>query len=110
MFRGEKGDMFADYGSYKLYPESQFKDFQPPPKSIPDSIGHHREWLKACRDGSATTCNFDYAGALSEAVLLGNVAYRTGKTIEWDPRTLTAKNCSEAAAYIRREYRPGWGI
>lgn len=110
MFRGDKGDMFADYGGFKLYPESQFKDFQPPPKSIPDSIGHHREWLKACRDGSATTCNFDYSGALSEAVLLGNVAYRTGKTIEWDPKTLTAKDCPEAAGYIRREYRPGWGI
>lgn len=110
MFIGDKGQMFADYGSYKLFPEKDFKDFQAPPKSIPDSIGHHAEWLKACRDGSSTTCNFDYSGALSEAVLLGNVAYRTGKTIEWDAKTLSAKNCPEAAGYLRREYRSGWTL
>ena len=108
MFIGDKGQMFADYGGYRLLPEDQFKNFQPPPKSIVDSIGHHAEWLKACRDGSPTTCNFDYSGALTESVLLGNVAYRTGKKIEWDAKTLTATNCPEAARLVRRDYRPGW--
>ncbi len=109
-FIGEKGSMFADYGSYKLFPEDRFKDFAPPPKTIPDSIGHYAEWIKGCRDGSPTTCNFDYSGALTESVLLGTVAYRVGKKIEWDPVALKVTNSPEAAALIRREYRKGWEL
>ncbi|MEQ8785278.1 MAG: Gfo/Idh/MocA family oxidoreductase [Pirellulaceae bacterium] len=108
MFVGEKGQMFANYGSYKLYPESEFKDFEPPKPTIPNSIGHHAEWIKACKEGGATTCNFDYSGALTEAVLLGNVAYRTGEKLEWDAENLKATNCPAADQYLRREYRPGW--
>ena len=57
-------------------------------------------------DGS----NFDYAGWLTEANHLGNVAYRAGKRLEWDPAGLRAKNCPEADAYLRREYRRGWKL
>ncbi len=110
MFIGDKGQMFADYGSYRLYPEEQFKGFAPPPQTIPNSIGHHAEWLKACRDGSPTTCNFDYSGALTEAVLLGNVAYRTGTKLQWDAENLKAINCPEADQFIRRDYRDGWTL
>jgi predicted dehydrogenase len=109
-FIGEKGSMYCDYGSYKLFPEEKFKGFAPPPKSIPDSIGHHAEWIQACKTGSPTTCNFDYSGALTESVLLGTVAYRVGKKITWDPTTLTVTNGPEAAAMIRREYRKGWEL
>lgn len=110
MFVGEKGEMFADYGSYKLYPEKDFAGFKPPEPTIPRSIGHWREWLEACKKGTPTTCNFDYAGALTETVLLGIVAYRTGKTIEWDSAKLEAKNCSEAAKILKPDFRPGWGL
>jgi hypothetical protein len=102
--------MAADYGSYKLYPESEFADFKPPAPTIANSIGHHKEWVEACKTGAATTCNFDYSGALTEAVLLGNVAYRTGKKIEWDATKLKATNCPDADQYIRREYRKGWAV
>ena len=54
--------------------------------------------------------NFDYAGRLTEFVLLGNVALRVGKKIEWDAKKLRAKNCPEADQYIRREYRKGWEL
>ena len=108
MFIGDKGHMFADYGKYKLYPEEQFAGFQPPPQTIPKSIGHHAEWIQACKDGSPTTCNFNYSGALTEAVLLGNVAFRVGKKLEWDAATLKATNAPEADQYLKREYRPGW--
>ena len=108
LFVGENGMMAADYGSYKLYPETEFTGYQPPPRTIPESIGHHREWVVACKTGTPTTCNFDYVGALSEAVLLGNVAFRAGKKLEWDPSKLQAVNCPEAACYLRREYRAGW--
>lgn len=110
MFVGEKGQMFADYGGYKLYPEDQFKDFKAPPQTIPPSIGHWKEWIKACKDGSPTLCNFDYAAALTEAVLLGNLAYRTGKKLQWDAQAMKATNCPEADKYIRRQYREGWTL
>ncbi|MGB7345275.1 MAG: Gfo/Idh/MocA family oxidoreductase [Pirellulaceae bacterium] len=110
MFVGSKGNMFANYGSYRLFPRDKFSDFEPPAESIPNSIGHHAEWIKACKDGSPTTCNFDYSGALSETVLLGNVAYRVGKKIQWDAKSLTATNCPEADQYINKEYRAGWEV
>ena len=94
-----------------LFPdESDFADFKPPARTIPNSIGHHKEWVKACKTGSPTTCNFDYSGALTEAVLLGNVAYRTGKKLYWDPAKLVATNCPEADQLLRREYRKGWTL
>lgn len=110
MFVGKNGSMFADYSRYRLFPADKFADFKPPAPTIPDSIGHHAEWIKACKDGSPTTCNFDYSGALTETVLLGNVAYRTGKAIEWDAENLVAKNVPEAAKLITKEYRAGWEV
>jgi len=76
----------------------------------PNSPGHHQEWISACKTGSTTTCNFDYSGALTESVLLGNVAYRTGKQLQWDAEHLKAANCPEAEKLIRREYRKGWSL
>ena len=110
MFVGTEGQMFADYSRYRLYPQDKFKSFQPPKKSIPKSIGHHAEWIQACKKGTPTTCNFDYSGALTESVLLGNVSYRTGKALEWDAAALEAPNCAEAMQYIRKEYREGWEV
>ncbi|REJ92809.1 MAG: gfo/Idh/MocA family oxidoreductase [Planctomycetota bacterium] len=109
-FIGDEGTMFADYGSYKLFPEEKFADFKPPEPTIPDSIGHHNEWIQACKTGSPTTCNFDYSGALTESVLLGNVAYRIGKKVEWDAVNLTATNAPEAANIVRQFSRKGWEL
>ncbi len=108
LFVGQKGMLLADYGRRKLLPEAQFDGFQAPKPTIPDSIGHHREWIAACKTGSPTTCNFDYSGALAEAVVLGNVAYRCGKKLLWDAASLKATGCPEADPYIRPEYRQGW--
>ena len=54
--------------------------------------------------------NFDYAGPMTESVLLGNVAVRAGKKIEWDAKNLKVTNCPEAAPIIHREYRKGWEL
>lgn len=110
MFVGSGGSLFANYTSYRLFPTDKFADFQPPPQTIAESIGHHAEWIKACKDGSSTTCNFDYSGALTEAVLLGNVAYRTGARLQWDASNMKATNCPEADQYVRKEYRQGWEV
>ena len=110
MFVGSEGKMYANYGSYRLFPKEKFANFEPPAQTIPASIGHHAEWIKACKDGSPTTCNFDYSGALTEAVLLGNVAYRVGQKLDWDAKTLKATNCPEADKLISKVYRPGWEV
>jgi predicted dehydrogenase len=109
-FVGEAGQMFADYGSYRLYPQEKFRGYKPPQRTIPRSIGHHAEWIKACKEGTPTTCNFQYSGALTEAVLLGTVAYRSGKRLEWNHKQLTITNSPEAQRLIRREYRHGWTL
>ena len=69
LFVGEKGMLVADYGRKKLLPEETFRDFKAPDPSIPPSIGHHAEWIAACKDARPTTCNFDYSGALTESIL-----------------------------------------
>jgi predicted dehydrogenase len=111
LFVGEDGKMLlADYDKYRLYPEPDFKDYKKPEKSIPRSIGHHAEWIKACKDGSPTTCNFDYSGALAEAVLLGCVAHKAGKKIEWDAKAMKCTNAPDAQKFLTREYRKGWEL
>jgi predicted dehydrogenase len=74
-----------------------------------DAAQHH-EWLAACKGEGKALANFDYAGPMTEAVLLGNLALRAGQRIEWDAKKLRAKNAPEAAPYVRREYRKGWEI
>jgi len=109
LFEGSKGQLVADYGKYRVLPESFAKDFTAPPKSIPTSIGHHKEWTEAVKSGGSTTCNFAYSGLLAEAVLLGNVSYRCGKPITWNTAT-GAVNVKEAEQYLGRDYRTGWEL
>jgi predicted dehydrogenase len=110
LFIGDKGMVLANYDKHLLLPEDKFKDFRIPPHSIPSSLGHHEEWIEACKHGTPTTCNFEYSGALTEANHLGNVAYRTGKKIYWSPATLKAKGVAEADPIIHRKYRKGWSL
>jgi predicted dehydrogenase len=110
LFVGTKGMLLADYTKHRLLPESRFSGFKAPERSIPDSIGHYDEWIEACKTGSSTTCNFNYAGALTEAVLLGNVAYRAGHKIEWDATNLKVTNDPSAMNFVAREYRKGWTV
>ncbi len=110
LFVGTKGMLLSDYGKYVLLPEDKFAGFKPPDPFIPKSLGHHEEWIHACKTGAPTTCNFEYAGWLTEANHLGNVAYRVGKKLEWNPDKLEATNAPEATKYIKRKYRKSWKL
>jgi len=113
LFKGDKGWLLADYDLRILMPKQREGDMthyrSPKPEElIPPSLGHHKEWIVACKTGKPTTCNFDYSGALIENNMLALVAYRVGKKLEWDARNLKATNCPEADKYIRKTYRKGW--
>jgi predicted dehydrogenase len=110
LFEGTQGRLVADYGSRKFYFDDQRPDPAAPAQTIPASVGHHREWIEAIKTRGTTTCNFDYSGALAEAVLLGNVAYRTGKKLEWDEKEAKVTGVPEAAQFLQREYRRGWTL
>ena len=110
LFVGEKGLLLADYERHRLFPEEKFSGFEAPKPFIADTIGHHKEWVEACKKGGPTTCNFDYAGALTEAVLLGTVSYRSGSPLHWDAKALRAPNAPEAERFLRKEYRKPWAL
>jgi hypothetical protein len=101
--------LVADYERLEIGPKEHFAALAPPPKFVPDSIGHYEEWLQACRTRGRTTCPFSYSGPLTEAVLLGNVSFRLdGAKLEWDAQAMRARNAPQARALLRREYREGW--
>jgi predicted dehydrogenase len=112
LFIGEKGQLIADYSHYKLLPADTFKDFHAPKRTIPDSIGHHKEWVVACmkNEPAAPLCNFSYSGPLSETVLLGCVAYRSGEELLWDAKKMAVTNTSAADPFLKLEYRKGWKL
>jgi predicted dehydrogenase len=110
LFVGTRGMLLADYGKHVLLPEKVFADYKRPAPSIPKSLGHHAEWIEACKTGKPTTCPFGYSGPLTEANLLGIVAYRSGKKIDWDAARMEARGCPEAERFLRHTYRKGWAL
>jgi len=112
---GSRGTLYSpsDYGgSYRLLPVKNFEGFKPPEPTMPRvNRAHHAEWIAACKGGAPAMSNFvDYACILTETVLLGNVAIRAGKRIDWDSANLRARDLPAANQYIHREYRKGWTL
>lgn len=110
LFVGDKGMLLSDYNKHMLLPEDQYKDFVRPEPFIPDSPGQHQEWLNAIKTGGPTSSPFSYAGPLTEANHLGNVAFRAGQKIEWDRVNLKIPNCPAAERFLTREPRAGWSL
>ena len=108
LFVGQDGQLLSDYSKHQLLLGPNVKDFQRPDPTIPPSLGHHAEWIHACKTGAPTTCHFGYSGPLTEANHLGNVAYRAGKKLEWDAANMKIPNAPEAEQFLSREYRKGW--
>ncbi|MHC4739817.1 MAG: Gfo/Idh/MocA family protein [Planctomycetota bacterium] len=111
LYIGEKGKILAPHGAGpKLIPESKMKGFKPPEPFLPRGLNHHQEWLGACKGGPKPLANFDYAGPLTEVILLGNVAIRTGKKLTWDGPNMQVTNIPEANQFLSRQYRQGWTL
>jgi predicted dehydrogenase len=109
---GSRGRIYtaSDYGDdIRLMPSADVREYRMPSPAMPRSPGHHAEWIRAAKGGTAAMSNFvDHAGPLTEMVLLGNVAIRVGQRITWDSAKLQAVNLPAAAPFIRRAYRKGW--
>jgi hypothetical protein len=109
LFVGSQGMLIADYGRCKLFPEDRFEGVQRPP--MPRTPPHVDDWIEACKtnDPLRPGANFNYAGPLTETVLLGIAAYRAGEKLSWNAQDLKIANHPEAERFIRRDtYRRGW--
>ncbi|HTI49458.1 MAG TPA: Gfo/Idh/MocA family oxidoreductase [Planctomycetaceae bacterium] len=119
---GSKGTLYSPnaYGAtYKLLPTATFEGYKPPEPTLPrfgddnnSDSNQKKEWIAAIRAGKPELAlsNFGYAGLLTEAMLLGNVAIRAGKKIEWDGAAMKIPNAPEAQQFLSREYRRGWTL
>ncbi|HYT61680.1 MAG TPA: Gfo/Idh/MocA family oxidoreductase [Haliangiales bacterium] len=111
---GDKDTLYVPnyWGAGSFLSGAKMEDFKNVPETLPKPPGfernHHEEWLNACKGGPKALSNFDYAGPMTEAVLLGDVALRAGKKILWNSEKLTVTNAPEANQYLRTEYRKGW--
>jgi len=126
LFVGDKGKMVCDtYGrNPRLLPTALMADFKEPTPTIPRVEGNHQQsWIQAIKGGPAPSSHFDYAGKLSEIVLMGNLAIRsffiqegkdktfTGrKKLLWDGENMKITNYEPANRYVKRDYRKGWSL
>ena len=115
MFEGSKGVLVANFDSRVLFPQGSQADltyYKPRTKAslLPPIGDFQRQWINACKGDLKTCCDFDYGGKLIEMMLLGLVAYRVGRKINYDRTAGHCSDCSEANELLRRTYRPGWNL
>ncbi len=118
LFAGEKGMLLSgawgENGVVKLKGEEKFRGVndheacKPVARTLPRSHGHMQEWIDACKGGAPTFQGFGTAGDVAELAMVGMVALRLGKPLEWDSEALKAKGLPEADPLIRREPRKQW--
>jgi len=104
MYIGDKGAILGN----RIIPESKMTAYKMPPKTLKRRSGTWGEWVEAIRGGEPAGCNFDWAGVITEAVLLGNIAIRTDKRLEWDAKNVKFVNNDKANEYVTSKYRSGW--
>ena len=114
MFKGSQGFIVADFDNRLFFHYGKDADLtyykaRPKDKLLPP-VGHiQQQWIDACKNPSLkTACDFEYSGNMIEQLLLGLVAYRAGKKLEYDGAAGKVTNCPEANAFLSRKYRDGW--
>ena len=113
LYVGTKGKMHhsSHGGMPELLPSELHEEAAKVPKTMTRSPGHYEEWLLACKGGSKPISNFDYAGPLTEILLLGILALRApGRRLEWDSASMKIKNAPELDPFIHIAYRKGWSL
>jgi len=114
LFVGDKGKLLCDGWSRnpRLISESGVEARKKAAEEPPSSCPHLQEWVEACKTGRPTSANFEYAGPLTELILLGNVALRAarGLRLEWDRPAMKVANVPEANEYLHMDYRRGWTL
>ena len=107
VYLGDRGTLMG----HRLIPESKMQSYGRPPKVLPRSVGHDKEWVDACRGGEPAGSDFvTHAGLLTETPLLGNIAMVVGKKLLWDGPNLRFTNDETANQYLERTYRDGWEL
>lgn len=121
LFVGEKGKLLTAYtgGNVSgrrglpgglLLPEEKFRDVQAPPKTLRRVDDHYREWTQACKTGARTVCPVEFGCEMTELALLGTLALRTGRLLEWDAQAMRVTNDAEANQYVDPPRRAGWSL
>ena len=114
LFKGTQGFLVASFDNRLLFPygkEADMSYYKPRAKDqMLPPLGHfQQQWIDACKNPSLkTACDFEYSGNMIEQLLLGLVAYRAGKKLEYDGAAGQVTNCPEANAFLSRKYRDGW--
>lgn len=112
---GTEATVLADarYERVRIIPDAKMAALAPtlPAKTIPRvEGGHFAEWVRACKGGVAAGSNFDYAAGLVEVALLGNIAIRARRPIDWDSAAMRVRDNAEASRLVTKDYRPGFGV
>ena len=113
LFVGDKAMLAAGFTNHKLLPLKEggsLDHYTPRPESeqIPPMGGFQEQWVNACKGDLKCACDFKYSGDVIEMQLLGLVAYRVGKKLEYDHKAGRVTNCDEANELLSRKYRDGW--
>jgi predicted dehydrogenase len=112
LFVGDKGKIMAPgwAGTPRIIPESKMKEYRLPPKTLPRVGGIYRDWINACKNGGRASSDFGYSGPLTEVVLMGVIAMRTGEKLCFDGPNMKVTNSDEADRLVRPEYHNGWTL
>ena len=115
LFVGSKATAFATLYNKEvtIIPDSKMLELKSslPPPTIPRiEGGHFAEWIRACKGGPKAGSRFEIGARLAELCLLSNVAVRAGRPLEWDAKNMQITNFAEANQYLRKQYRPGFGV